>query len=230
MMRPLTLVLIGVTRFALAVPVTNTEQFDLPAGGVLHLENSVGELTVEGWDRPDVEMITTKFAKSEYSGPASEASSRILDQVKVSSARQGDELVLKTAFPKHPGWQRLFRGETDFELTYVIRAPRNARLVIDHEIGEVHVENMTGDVQVTDHMGEITVHLPEEGHYSIDAKSTLGSVTSDFPGHQERKHWLGSQFSGDTAPAAQKLNLRMGSGDIIILKERKPPYPGPLPQ
>lgn len=42
------------------VQVTKTERLDFPSGGLLRLKNSIGQVTVEGWDRPDVELTTTK--------------------------------------------------------------------------------------------------------------------------------------------------------------------------
>lgn len=104
----------------------------------------------------------------------------------------------------------------------------NARLDARHGAGEVHVADLTSDIHVTVHNGGITLQLPQEGQYDIDAKSDLGDVTSDFPGHATRSHWLlGHRFVQGT-PAAHHLYLRVGFGDITILKIQKPPMPGPV--
>ncbi len=42
------------------VQVNKTEHIDFPSGGTLRLTNSVAVLTVEAWDRPDVEISTIK--------------------------------------------------------------------------------------------------------------------------------------------------------------------------
>jgi hypothetical protein len=64
--------------------------------------------------------------------------------------------------------------------------------------------------------------------HGFDAKSDSGGVTSDFPGRARRRPWLlGHQFV-QKAPAAHNLYLRVGSGDIVILKLRRPPAPVPL--
>jgi hypothetical protein len=104
----------------------------------------------------------------------------------------------------------------------------NARLAADHDTGEVHVDNLTSDIHVTVLNGGITLHLPQEGQYGIDAKSDLGGVASDFPGHKKRRPWLlGHQFVQEMS-APHKLYLRVGFGDITILKILRPPTPGPL--
>jgi hypothetical protein len=48
------------------VQVVQTERSDFPSGGLLRFKNSIGELTVEGWDKPDVEITTIKSTKALY--------------------------------------------------------------------------------------------------------------------------------------------------------------------
>jgi hypothetical protein len=179
------------------------------------LKNSVGEVSVEGWERPDVEITTVK---SIYTSRNREKTSRDLDKVRISVERHGDELVITTNFP------RLRRGNTNLE--YRIKAPMTARLAADHGTGEVHVDNVTSDIHVTVLNGGMTLRLPQDGQYSIDARSDVGDVISDFPGQKRRRPWLlGHQFvEGMSAP--HKLYLRVGFGDITILKIRQPSTPG----
>lgn len=79
---------------------------------------------------------------------------------------------------KHEVLTRLFRGVSSFELQYMIKVPRNARLIIDHDSGNVHVDDVIGNVQVKNGVGQITLHLPEQGHYAFGAKCDLGAVDS----------------------------------------------------
>ncbi len=174
----------------------NAQHIEFPAGGTLHVKNSSGELDVEGWDQPGVEISS-------------------LESVHATIERHGNELDITSVHPKH-------------DLEYRIRAPRNARIVIDHYIGEVYVDDMTGDIRVTDHMGDILLHLPEDHQYSIDAKSKIGDVNSDFPGDHRHTLLFGDRFAHDASTAVPKIYLRVGFGDILILKIRKPPTPAPL--
>jgi hypothetical protein len=230
------------------VHVTHTERADFPTGGLLQLKNSIGELTVEGWDRPDVEITTIKSTKAAYASQDREKASHELHKVRISVERHGEDLVVNTDFPRRRGLPSasvapgkdfgsltgiltspasLLRAATNFDLEYRIKAPMNARLAADHDMGEVHVDNLTSDIHVTVLNGGITLHLPQEGQYGIDAKSDVGGVNSDFPGRTKRRPWLlGHQFVQRT-PAPHKLYLRVGFGDITILKIQKPSTPGP---
>jgi len=196
--------------------VTKTETFDLASRGTLHLKNSIGEVDVEGWDRPQVELTTIKYGKKDQ---ARESETKTLDQVRVTADRQGDELTLSSEYPKRNVIERPVRGETNFILEYRIKAPRDAKLVIEQETGQVNIHDMRSDIRVTNHSGDVALVLPD-AKYAIDAKSMIGSVVSDFPGKERREHLFGHQLEEAGAPA--KLYLRVGFGDIIILKIRRP--------
>lgn len=212
------------------VQVSKTEHMDFPSGGTLRMKNSTGDLTVEAWDRPDIEITTIKSTKEEYDPRDREKAAHLLDQVHVTAERHGEEIVITTDFPFHhvlppPGPLGV---ATSFYLEYNIKVPRNARLMIDHNIGDIDVEEITGDVHITARQATIVLHLPQDRQYAINAKSDFGAVNSDFPGHATRKAWLtGHAFLENPPNAAQKLFLRTGYGDIVLLRTTIPPEPGP---
>jgi len=203
------------------VQAVHTERVDFSSGGLLRLKNSIGEVTVEGWDRPDVEIATVKSTKSALASRDREKASHELDRVRISVQQQGEELIVTTEFPR----RRVLPPGVD--LDYHIKVPMNARLAVDHGTGEVHVDNLTSDIHVTVRNGGITLQLPQEGKYSIDAKSDFGGVTSDFPGHEKRTRWLLGHRFVQGASATRNLYLRVGFGDITIMKIPRPPTPAP---
>jgi hypothetical protein len=211
------------------IELTKTEHADLPAGGTVRIKNSTGELTIEGWDQPGVEITTTKSTKLPYpaTGAEHDKAAHMLDEVKVSAttvsaATKGGELVITTDFPRHRRFLlRPSVGERDFDLDYLIKVPRDAKLIVDHDSGEVHIDDVTGDVHATAIQGLVTLHLPQASQYSIDAKSKMGEVISDFPGATKREHF-GHAFT-QSAQVPHSLYMRIGFGDIIILKTKQPP-------
>ena len=212
------------------VEVSKTQRLDFPSGGTLRFRNSVGVLMVEAWDRPDVEITTIKSTKVELDARGREKATRQLDKVKVEAERHGDEWIVTTDFP----WHRSFRipyplsGQTSFDLEYRIKAPANARIVVDHTLGEVNIDGLVSDIQVTLAKGEILLHLPEEEKYSIDAQSDFGNVNSDFSGEKRTGWLLGHRSVEENSAAAHKLNLKVGFGDIVILKTRVPKSSEPV--
>jgi hypothetical protein len=211
------------------VEATHTERMDFPSGGTLRMLKSTGDLTIEGWDRSDMEITTVKSTKSYHPGDRKTAE-KSLERIKLVTARQGNELTITTEFPKHALPMRLFLGVSSFELQYVIKVPRNAKLVIEHDSGNVYVDDIAGDIQVKNGIGQVTMHLPQDGHYAIDAKTGLGAVDSDFAGPERGRYFdLGHAFLSEGPPAgSQKLYARVDFGDIMIMKIRQPSPPTPL--
>jgi hypothetical protein len=236
MVRILALVGLGVCCLLLAddkppqkVQVSKTEHMDFPAGGVLRLNNSVGELTVEGWDRPEVEITTVKSTREDYPSQEREKAVKELDRVHVETHRDGGELVITTDYPGGRFLSCLFGGTAGFDLEYRIKVPASTRFIADHGVGEVHVDNLRGDIQVAVHQGEITLDLPEQDRYAVDAKSNCGSVVSDFPGKEKSRFWFfGHRVENEDSSAPHKLNLKIGYGDIIVLKTQIPKMPAPV--
>jgi hypothetical protein len=216
------------------VQVSKTETIDFPSRGTLRLKNSIGVLTVEGWDRPEVEMTTIKSSKVAYPAREREKAAHDLDRVQVSAQRKGDELVITTDFPRHRPFPlpNPVGGATNFDLEYRIKVPRTARLIVDHDVGEVNVDDLTGNIEVKLLQGEIMLHLPEETRYAINAKSDFGNVRSDFPGDEKRRRWwpVGHRVLNEDSGSAHTLNLMVGYGDVIILKTRVPKAPESLIQ
>jgi hypothetical protein len=187
----------------------HTERMDFSAGGVLHLKDSTGELSIGAWDRPDMELTTI----------------RSTDKVRITSERRGDEVLVTTILPHRsrlvPRWP--WTNTTGIEVEYRIHVPRDARLVVEREVGEVHVAEVAGDIRASVRSGAITLRLPGAGSYAIDAKSRIGAVVSDLDGSAEPGPWpFGHRFSHPGSAGARKLYLRAGFGDIVILKVRKP--------
>ena len=117
-----------------------------------------------------------------------------------------------------------------FRLACSLARDYGARLIVEHGTGEADVQNITGEIRASVRRGRITVGLREEGKYEIDAKSYLGGVVSDFSGHAKpSRQLLGTQFVDAGAPGeTRRVYLRVGYGDILILKVSKIAAPAPM--
>jgi hypothetical protein len=210
------------------VVVGKTEKIDFPSGGTLRFRNSVGVLTVVAWDQPGVEMTTIKSTRVELAPRDREKGTRLLDKVKVAAERHGNEVVIATTFPGHRPFRTFYplSGNISFDLEYHIKAPANTRIIADHTLGEVNIDGLVSDIQVNLAQGEILLHLPQDEKYAIHAQSDFGSVNSDFSELEKRTGWLlGHRSVDENSAAMHKLNLKVGFGDIVILKIRVPKFP-----
>jgi hypothetical protein len=194
---------------------TTTERLPFAPGGIVRLDNSSGSLTVEGWDAPEVEITVVKSTDSFYEPSRRKRAEDLLAQVHVVVERRSDkELAIST---------KAKRGVT---VEYRIHVPRDSRLVVHHGHGYVWVSDITGDLDVHSHTGDMIVMLADRGPYSIDARTGLGSVSSDFTGKSRSRlsqYLVGSHFDYVTQPPKRRIYLRMGRGSIEILQDGASP-------
>lgn len=214
--------------------VTSTQQLDFAPGGLIRVEDSSGDLYVEGWDQPRVQMTVTKFMPYEYESAHPDRGPMQLEAVKIVAERRSPtELAMSTNRPSHLGFVWRPTPETDTSQVRIetrVFVPRDTRLDIHHGVGLVSVTDVIGEIRAACHRGDLVVWLPEKGVYSIDARSQLGKVNSDFPGAAHSHFLVGQRFVSSNSKTSQQLHLRVGFGGITlkpVLPESKPfPAPG----
>lgn len=198
--------------------VTSTERIDFASGGVIELRESYGEVHIEGWDRPEVEITVTKATRKKYAAADQARGLAKLEDVQVELARGAKGgLLITTRFPSRAPW-RLFKGKTGLDLVYRLRVPQRSTLFIKHDAGDISVTNVRGDIEIDNWYGVVSLKLPEDGHYTIDARSRIGSVSSDFEAKKERRLLVGEQVANDYRRRTAHLLLRVGIGEIAINK------------
>jgi hypothetical protein len=209
-------------------------------GGIIRLVNSYGYLTVEGWDEPAVEVTVTKATDRFFESGQKEKAEKNFDQIRMVTDRRSDkELAISTNIPvrnslftsvmpsgdivvTRPLLPNNKRGVT---LECTVRVPRDSRLVVRHDNGYVWVSDVTGDIEVNSHTGDMIVMLPDPGEYLINATSRFGSVSSDFAGRAVNQFLFGTRFAYPNEGPSRRIDLRMGRGSITI---KKGPPSGPF--
>jgi hypothetical protein len=198
---------------------SSTERVSFASGGTIRFDKSFGDLYVEGWDQPQVEMTLIKSFE-DYQ-PPSDVSQR-LEQVKFTIEHpSSNELTIGTTIPPHPFFRHPFGGKGPVTVRYELRVPRESHLVIHHGGGNILIGNVIGNIEATNREGDIVLMLPDPGPYSIDAKSKMGTVISDFAGKAHVRYFIGERFAGADAHAPRQIFLRVGFGGITI--EAVPP-------
>jgi hypothetical protein len=191
-----------------SLEVTSTERANFLPGGTIHIDRSYGYLSVEGWDEPEVQVTVTKSTDRFYKPERMEAARQRLDRIRVATERRSDTELSITTTPASR------HGVT---LDYRVQVPRDSRLVIHQVTGYVWVNDVTGGIEATCRTGDIIVMLPDPGPYSIDARTRMGSVTSDFTGKARNNQFLvGSRFTYGSPAPSRRIYLRMGIGSITI--------------
>jgi hypothetical protein len=187
------------------VELITTEHADFAAGGLIHIEGSTGELNIAGWDQPSVEVIATRYAFEEERDKAA-ATGKLKRIEVVKMVASNGELTIAT-----------HRNERGIHVDYQIMVPRNSRLAIHHHIGDVVVMDVGGDVDATNGAGDILVQLRDPDQYTIDARTRLGAIYSDF---KDPRHdgGIGERLVDAGKTPSHHVNVRVGAGGISIQK------------
>ncbi len=205
-----------------AVTVLTTQTVNFAPGGTIRITGFNGELNVEGWDRPEVQIQVSRTVYREDTPAVREQAKKELEAIKLLADQSAaGRLVLSTVFPKHrfPA-SLLARCETN--LDYRIMVPRSSKLEIQHGMGDVTIYDVAGDLQAQVRSGDIVAQVPPSGVYNIDARVGVGTVYTDFGGTWRAPFLLGQRFSGTAGGPARQLHFRSGVGGISILKMSAP--------
>jgi hypothetical protein len=193
------------------VKQSSTEKVDFPAGGKIYINKSFGEVSVEGWDQESVELTVEKAIKATDTPEKQAEAQAKLRRVTIRMVKdQPDSLVIHSEVP--------FRK--DLELKYRIKLPRQSTLFIKHDIGDVEVSNVLGDMHVTARIGDVTIRLPSSEDFNVDARAKIGDVSSEFGGKNNRQWLIGAKTNQatDYKPTAHWVIARIGIGDIQVRK------------
>jgi hypothetical protein len=205
-----------------------TQHVDFAPGGVIRINGSYGELNVDGWDRPEIEVTVNKSLPYGYKSKQADQAKAHLDGVRiVTECKTPTEATISTELPsRHPSWTPPFTRHTaGVTVQYEIHVPRDSRLEIHHGTGTVSVSGIAGDIDAKVGRGDILLWLLPRS-YSLDARTTFGIVSSDIEGSARNKYLIGESFTKANPPPTHRLHLRMGFGGIT-LKEILPESQAP---
>jgi hypothetical protein len=199
------------------VKVVTTDRVDFAPSGTIRFEGSVGELNIEGWDQPQVQVELTRFDYA--AAPGKDREKGKLERITVKAEkRSGNELVITTTLPHRNYFVRQVRGATDSDMNYRVMVPRNSHLVIHHGNGDLVVYDVSGDIETTVQVGAVTLQLDDPAQYAIDARSRVGEIYSDYDGKYRKPLRVGEGFVVAAAAPAHRIYVRVRVGAIDIVK------------
>jgi hypothetical protein len=197
--------------------VVTTEHVSLQAGGTVRLMNTIGDLGVEAWDEPGVEITVIRTTFRHDTPREQERAKHDLERIRVTATQLGNNAVeVDTRQPSRSRIVRAFPGVSDFNVYYRVKVPRDARLVIRHGVGAVTVNGVAGGIDARARIGDIIVQLPGSEEYAVDAKCRIGVVRSDLPGNDRNVGPAGHRPPEEPGSAAHPVSLRAGVGSITI--------------
>ncbi|MBK5293969.1 MAG: hypothetical protein JJE04_20125 [Acidobacteriia bacterium] len=199
------------------VEVTTSETIAFSPGGAIRIDDSFGKLHVEGWDRDEVELKVTRRTHRRYEMEDEWKARQNLQRITVEATRWSRDLHIVTRFP-NPSVFHPLGGRSNLDMDYRLMVPRKANLHIRHSIGEVEVRGVSGELNVTNKVGEVALRLPDTGEYNIRAQAKIGDVNADFHGRSRRSHLIGAVFDMPNRHGGTRVYAYVGIGEVRIAR------------
>lgn len=191
------------------------------APATLDVENAVGAITIDAWDKPSVEINATKR------GPSLDD----VNAIKIVVEPSGRTLTVTTQFPS---------GASNSKVEYTIHAPAATALKLVQSVGAISSTGFTGDVdehtstgavestmaalgsgqhlRIDVSVGGIRLVLPANTDAAITASATVGGIKSDFPLSINRTT-VGQTAQGKVGNGNAVAELNVATGGIDIQRE-----------
>ena len=178
--------------------------------GTLTVDTRIGDVQIEGWDEPLLQIEAEKIVRAKSEGKAE----ALYDQIKIRLEGADKKVLLRTDYPSRRLW-RPFRDETRLSVNYRIRMPFDANLMLKCVDGDVRVRGIAGHEDLHVNYGDVEVQVPSIYRLrSLRARALLGYVESDL--HGESGAGWGQKLTFWNARGDQDIVVHVRLGGVFI--------------
>jgi hypothetical protein len=172
---------------------THSDTRDFVAGGFLHVRLSVGDLRIKRGEGNKISWSYTVRSHRE----------RNVKESRVDFDVRGSDASIDFHAP--------YGSNTEFDVE--LEVPANTSLDVHEKVGDLTVEEIEGDKDLSLGVGDIRVAKEPSGYRLVHASTGIGDVDSD--GYGETSGWLGKRlrYHGD---GKYELRAHVGVGDITL--------------
>jgi hypothetical protein len=181
--------------------------------GLLTIDTRMGDIHIEGWDEPRLEIEAEKVVRAK----SEEAAKPLYERLTVVLEGQDKRVLLRTIYPSRLLW-RPFRAESHLSVNYRIKMPFDANLVLKCVDGDVWIRGVEGKQQILVNYGDVEIDIPSiQRLRSLRAHTWLGYVQSDL--HGENKAGFGPRISFWNPTGQQDIYVKVRMGGVFVYSD-----------
>jgi hypothetical protein len=182
--------------------------------GLLTIDSRMGDIHIEGWDEPRLEIEAEKVVRAK----SEEAAKPLYRNLTVVLEGQDKRVWLRTLYPPRRMW-RPFRGEARLSVNYHIKMPFDANLALRCVDGDVWIRGLEGKQQILVNYGDVEIDVPSVDHLrSLRAHAWLGYVQSDL--HGEDRAGFGPGISYWNPSGEQDIYVKVRMGGVFVYRDK----------
>jgi hypothetical protein len=131
--------------------VVDIQQTLINSGGTLEVKESHGNVNIIGWEQPQIEVTVTKSTSKRFTREDIDQAIAELDRIIVTTDHVSENrVVIRTQLPSPDGYIRTARGgRSKVKLSYTIKVPKQTKIIVTQDEGQVSVKNISSNVEVT---------------------------------------------------------------------------------
>jgi hypothetical protein len=178
--------------------------------GTLTIDARMGDIHVEGWDEPRLEIEAEKVVEANNAKKAEP----LYDQVQVVLQGKDKQVLLRTLYPAR-SLRRPFRNESKLSVNLRIHMPFDANVALKCVDGDVRISGLIGKQEIDLNYGDVEIDVPSVYRLrSLNARSILGYVQSDL--HGEDSAGWGRRILFWNSHGDQDIKVRVRLGGVYV--------------
>jgi hypothetical protein len=172
---------------------THTDAREFVPGGMLHVHLSVGDMHIKRGEANKISLRYTVKSRHE----------RNVKNAHVDFDVHGNDATIEFHAPSN--------SNTQFDVE--LEVPPNTNLDVHDKVGDLTVEQIDGDKDLSLGVGDIHISNEHSGYRLVHASAGIGDINSD--GYGETSGWLGKtlKYRGE---GKYELRAHVGVGDITL--------------
>jgi hypothetical protein len=201
---------------------------DIAGDRILEVENFVGSITVRSGDGSEYEVHAVTRVKAD----TKERIREIAEQLSIADTGAQPNGVERIIVSKPEG----LKDRENVTVTIEVVAPREARIKLHQEVGEIRLHGLRGSIEAATRVGSIRavdvagrvaldtdvggidIAVPKDVSAKIQAKADLGGIQSDLPLEFTKAGGMsmGSSAVGTIGQGDDSISLKAKMGSIRI--------------
>ena len=180
------------------------EEAAAPDGSSIEIVNVFGDVEVRSSNADRVLVDVKKTVR----GTTKDEAERLSKNFTFSIAHEEDEYRIAS--------NQISRERQRYKSSLVIQVPKRSSLRVNNRNGNVHVTDLGGNQDITAQFGNVTIELPSNSSFRINAHTELGRIDSDFGGLQTNKANHETFATGQVGQAGPQITISVHHGNIHV--------------
>jgi len=210
-----------------------TKSYNVKTGTLLSINNQYGNVSLKGWKQKNLLIKITVSGQATKMAQAN----KMLASVNIRSWQKPGEITLRTVIDTASLYLRL-SPDDQCHISYQVFVPDGLKLNIKNSFGNIHAENLTGQLTVDEKFGDLKVERTsgslnlnvEQGNADIDRlcngvlkfKGFNSVRIGELSGSVDAKFWSGGRVDLGLSGDLQKLDINADNVKPLSITNLKP--------